>query len=74
MNDRDVYLKLAEMAQDLMSLSEAAESVVGEMALQTAASTIARHSFAVGTGRPINPACSVDGSKIVFERSVKRII
>ena len=47
MNDRDVYLKLADMAQELMSLSEAAESVVGEMALQTAASTISGTAKAV---------------------------
>ena len=41
MNDRDVYLKLAAVAEELMTLSEAAESYVGEAALRTAASTIA---------------------------------
>ena len=47
MNDRDVYLKLAAVAEDLMTLSEAAESYVGEAALRTAASTIAGTAKAV---------------------------
>ena len=36
MNDRDVYLKLAAMADELTALSEAAETFVGEAALRTA--------------------------------------
>ena len=47
MNDRDVYLKLAAVAEELMTLSEAAESYVGEAALRTAASTIAGTAKAV---------------------------
>lgn len=41
MTDRDVYLKLSAVAEELMALSEAAESVVGETALRTAAGTLA---------------------------------
>ena len=47
MNDRDVYLKLAQIAEELMKLSEDAESYVGEAALRTAASTIAGTAKAV---------------------------
>jgi hypothetical protein len=47
MNDRDVYLKLAAVAEELMSLSEAAESYVGQAALHAAASTIAGTAKAV---------------------------
>ena len=47
MNDRDVYLKLAAVAEELMALSEGAESYVGEAALRTAASTIAGTAKAV---------------------------
>lgn len=47
MNDRDVYLKLAAVAEELMTLSDAAESYVGEAALRTAASTIAGTAKAV---------------------------
>ncbi|MFN9848600.1 hypothetical protein [Phenylobacterium sp.] len=47
MNDRDVYLKLAAVAEELMALSEAAETYVGETALRTAASTIAGTAKAV---------------------------
>lgn len=47
MNDRDVYLKLAAVAEELMTLSEGAESYVGEAALRTAASTIAGTAKAV---------------------------
>lgn len=47
MTDKDVYLKLAEIAEELMRLSEQAESFVGEAALQTAASTLAGTAKAV---------------------------
>ena len=47
MTDKDVYLKLAAIAEELMRLSEAAESYVGEAALQTAASTLAGTAKAV---------------------------
>lgn len=47
MNDREIYTKLAEMAQELMTLSEQADSLVGETALRTAAGTIAGTAKAV---------------------------
>ncbi len=47
MNDRDVYLKLAALAEELMQLSQDAETLVGEAALQAAASTIAGTAKAV---------------------------
>ena len=47
MNDRDVYLKLAAVAEELMRLSEDAESLVGEAALRTAAGTLAGTAKAV---------------------------
>lgn len=47
MNDREIYLKLAAVAQELMDLSEEAESLVGETALRTAAGTIAGTANAV---------------------------
>lgn len=47
MNDRDVYLKLAAVADELMALSEAAETFVGGAALRTAASTLAGTAKAV---------------------------
>jgi hypothetical protein len=47
MTDRDVYLKLAAVAEELMRLSGEAESLVGEAALQTAASTVAGTAKAV---------------------------
>jgi len=47
MNDRDVYLKLAAMAEELMKLSEEAESFVGQTALRHAATTIAGTAQAV---------------------------
>jgi predicted ATPase with chaperone activity len=40
MNDRDIYLKLTAMAEELTKLAAEAESLVGEMALQHAAATI----------------------------------
>ena len=47
MNDRDIYLKLAVVAEELMVLSDDAETLVGETALRTAASTIAGTAKAV---------------------------
>jgi hypothetical protein len=47
MNDRDVYLKLAGLAEELMKLSDDAETLVGEAALRTAASTLAGTAKAV---------------------------
>ncbi|WP_293456133.1 hypothetical protein [Phenylobacterium sp.] len=47
MTDRDVYLKLAAVAEELMALSETADTLVGEAALRTAASTIAGTAKAV---------------------------
>lgn len=47
MTDREVYLKLAAVAEELMALSDNAETLVGEAALRTAASTIAGTAKAV---------------------------
>jgi hypothetical protein len=47
MTDKDVYLKLAAVAEELMALADAAETVVGEAALRTAASTLAGTAKAV---------------------------
>lgn len=47
MNDRDVYLKLAAVAEELMRLAEDADTLVGATALRTAASTIAGTAKAV---------------------------
>ena len=47
MNDRDVYLKLAAVAEELMKLSEEAETIVGEAALRTAAGTLAGTAKAI---------------------------
>jgi hypothetical protein len=47
MTDKDVYLKLAAMAQELMALAEQAETMVGEAALRTAAGTLAGTAKAV---------------------------
>ena len=47
MNDRDVYLKLAAVAEELFSLSEDAETLVGQTALRTAAGTIAGTAKAI---------------------------
>jgi hypothetical protein len=41
MNDRDVYLKLAAMADELAKLAEEAESYVGNAALVSCAQTLA---------------------------------
>lgn len=47
MNDREVCQLLANVAEELMTLSERAESLVGETALRTAASTIAGTAKAI---------------------------
>lgn len=47
MTDRDVYLKLAQVAEELAALAEQAETYVGNAALQTAASTLAGTAKAV---------------------------
>jgi hypothetical protein len=47
MNDRDIYQTLSMVADELMKLSESAETVVGQTALLTAASTIAGTAKAV---------------------------
>lgn len=47
MTDRDVYLKLAAMAEELLAMSEAADTLVGEAALRTAASSLAGTAKAV---------------------------
>ena len=47
MTDKDVYLKLAAVAQELMALAEEAETMVGEAALRTAATTLAGTAKAV---------------------------
>lgn len=41
MNDRDVYLKLNEVAEELLRLAGEAESYVGNAALQSAGNTVA---------------------------------
>jgi hypothetical protein len=47
MTDRDVYLLLTQVADELAGLAERAETYVGNAALQTAASTIAGTAKAV---------------------------
>ena len=47
MNDRDIYQTLSMVADELMKLSEKAETVVGQTALITAASTIAGTAKAI---------------------------
>ena len=47
MNDRDVYLKLAEIADELDRLSREAETFVGQAALSTAAQTVAGTAKAI---------------------------
>jgi hypothetical protein len=47
MNDKDVYLKLAATAEELVKLAEEAESLVGRTALRTAANTLAGTAQAV---------------------------
>jgi len=47
MTDRDVYLKLAAMAEELMRLAQEAESFVGNAALTTCAQTLAGAAKAI---------------------------
>lgn len=47
MNDRDVYLKLAAVAEELMRLADEAETFVGETALKHAATTVAGTAQAI---------------------------
>lgn len=47
MNDRDVYLKLVAVAEELMALSEEADTMVGQTGLRTAAGTIAGTAKAI---------------------------
>jgi len=47
MNDRDIYLKLAAMAEELTRLAAEAETLVGETALLHAAATIGGTAKAV---------------------------
>jgi len=47
MTDRDVYLKLSAIAEELLGLSQRAESMVGQTALHTAAVTLAGTAKAV---------------------------
>lgn len=56
MNDRDVYLKLAAMAEELAKLAEEAESFVGNAALTTCAQTLA------GTAKAVYEHC-MDGGE-----------
>ena len=47
MNDREVYETLGGLAQELLDLSEKAETIVGETALRTAAATLAGTAKAI---------------------------
>ena len=47
MNDRDVYLALAAMAEELAEMSGEAESFVGKAALTSAAQTLAGTAKAI---------------------------
>ncbi|HEX7943182.1 MAG TPA: hypothetical protein VF495_00870 [Phenylobacterium sp.] len=47
MNDREVYQLLANVADELMGLSERAETLVGQTARRTAAGTIAGTAKAI---------------------------
>lgn len=47
MNDRDVYMKLAAMADELTQMAQAAETFVGNAALTTCAQTLAGAAKAV---------------------------
>lgn len=47
MTDREIYETLGAMAQELMSLSEQAETLVGETSLRTAAATLAGTAKAI---------------------------
>jgi hypothetical protein len=47
MNDREIYEALGAMVQNLMDLSEEADTLVGETALRTAAATLAGTAKAI---------------------------
>lgn len=47
MNDRDVYLKLCELADELSRMADEAESLIGEAALRTMASNVAGAAKAI---------------------------
>jgi hypothetical protein len=47
MTDRDVYLALSVMAEELARMSQAAESFVGKAALTSAAQTLAGTAKAI---------------------------
>lgn len=47
MTDRDVYLKLAALAEELLKLADTAETLVGNAAMRTAASSLAGTAKAV---------------------------
>ena len=47
MNDRDVYLALSAMAEELARMSQAAETFVGKAALTSAAQTLAGTAKAI---------------------------
>jgi hypothetical protein len=51
LTDRDVYLKLSAMAEELAQLAEATETYVGNAALVSAANTLS------GTARVIYEHC-----------------
>lgn len=47
MNDRDVYLRLAAMAEELQAMAEQAETIIGKTAAATMANTVAGAAKAV---------------------------
>ena len=47
MDDREIYEALGAMVQELMALSEQADTLVGETALRTAAATLAGTAKAI---------------------------
>jgi hypothetical protein len=47
MNDRDVYLKLSAVAEELLALADDAETFVGEAALRHAANVVGGAAKAV---------------------------
>lgn len=59
MTDRDIYVKLAHVAKELNALSEAAETYVGEAALQAASATLS------GTAKAIYDHCLNGGEDAV---------
>ena len=47
MDDKEIFSALADMAQELMAMSEEADTLVGETALRTAAATLAGTAKAI---------------------------